>query len=55
MLSTHKKIENYSYINGYPLQCSHLENPMDRGSWQVPVHGVAKNLSMHAPRSILST
>ena len=28
--------------HGNPLQCSHLENPMDRGSWQVPVHGVAK-------------
>ena len=24
-----------------PLQCSYLENPMDRGAWQVVVHGVA--------------
>ena len=40
MLSTHKKIENYSYINGYPLQCSHLENPMNRGAWWATVHGV---------------
>ena len=28
--------------HGNPLQCSHLGNPMDRGSWQVSVHGVAK-------------
>ena len=26
--------------NGNPLQCSCLENPMDRGAWQVAVHGV---------------
>ena len=29
--------------NGNPLQYSCLENPMDRGAWQVTVHGVAKN------------
>ena len=29
--------------NGYPLQCSCLENPMDRGAWQATVHGVAKS------------
>ena len=29
--------------NGYPLQYSCLENPMDRGAWQATVHGVAKN------------
>ena len=28
---------------GYPLQYSWLENPMDRGAWQVTVHGVAKS------------
>ena len=39
-----------------PLQCSCLENPMDRGSWKATVHGVAKNwtrlkpLSTHAGR-----
>ena len=27
--------------NGNPLQCSCLENPMDRGAQQVTVHGVA--------------
>ena len=29
--------------NGNPLQYSCLENPMDRGAWQVMVHGVAKS------------
>ena len=27
--------------NGYPLQCSCLENHMDRGAGQATVHGVA--------------
>ena len=27
---------------GNPLQCSCLENPMDRGAWGAMVHGVAK-------------
>ena len=40
--------------NGYPLQYSCLENPMDRGTWQAVVHSVAKSwiqlkrLNMHA-------
>ena len=29
--------------NGYPLQYSCLENPMDRGAWQAIVHGAAKS------------
>ena len=29
--------------NGYPLQYSCLENPMDRGAWWVTVHRVAKS------------
>ena len=29
--------------HGNPLQYSCLENPMDRGSWQATVHGVAKS------------
>ena len=29
--------------NGSPLQCSHLENPMDRGAWWAMVHGVAES------------
>ena len=32
--------------NGNPLQYSCLGNPMDRGTWQAPVHGVAKELIM---------
>ena len=27
----------------HPLQCSCLENPMDRGAWWAAVHGVAKS------------
>ena len=36
--------------NGSPLQCSFLENSMDRGAWWTTVHGVAKSgtlLSTH--------
>ena len=29
--------------DGYPLQYSCLENPMDRGSWWDAVHGIAKS------------
>ena len=29
--------------NGCPLQYSCLENPMDRGAWQVTVRGVAES------------
>ena len=29
--------------NGYPLQYSCLENPMDRGAWRATVDGVAKS------------
>ena len=29
--------------NGNPLQCSCLENSMDRGTWWAAVHGVTKN------------
>ena len=28
--------------NGYPLQYSCLDNPMDRGAWRATVHGVAR-------------
>ena len=30
----------------YPLQCSCLGNPMDRGAWQITVQGVAKESYM---------
>ena len=29
--------------NGYPLQYSCLENPMDRGAWWATVHRIAKS------------
>ena len=28
--------------NGYPLQYSCLENPMDKGAWWATVHGVTR-------------
>ena len=31
--------------HGNPLQYSCLENPMGRGAWRAPVHGVAKSRS----------
>ena len=39
--------------NGYPLQDSCLENPMDRGAWWATVHGIARlghNLATKPPR-----
>ena len=32
--------------NGYPLQCSCLQNPMDTQAWQATVHEVAKNQTL---------
>ena len=29
--------------HGNPLQCSCLENPIDRGAWRAAVHEVAKS------------
>ena len=34
---------NAGEANGNPLQYSGLGNPMDRGTWQATVHGVAKS------------
>ena len=28
--------------HGNPLQCSYLDNPMDRGAWQATAHGVER-------------
>ena len=38
--------------HGNPLQCSCLQNPMDRGAWWATVHGVAKS---HTQPKWLST
>ena len=41
--------------NGYSLQYSCLGNPMDRGVWRAPVHGVTKSrtqLSMHTHNAL---
>ena len=32
--------------NGYPLQCSCLKNPMDRGAWQATVQRRAKSQTL---------
>ena len=43
--------------NGYPLQYSCLENPLDRGAWWATVHGVTKSwigLSNLANTQVLS-
>ena len=32
--------------NGYPLQYSCLENPMDRRAWKATVYGVSEELDM---------
>ena len=44
--------------NGYPLQYSCLESPVDRGAWWATVHGVTKSqtwlkqLSTYAQQSL---
>ena len=32
--------------NGNPIQCSCLENPLDRGTWWATVHGLTKESNM---------
>ena len=34
-------------VNVNPLQCSCLENPVDRGAWWDTVHGAAKSDLTH--------
>ena len=34
------------FPEGNPLQCSCLENPMDRGAWRATVHGVGKSQTL---------
>ena len=38
--------------HGNPFQYSCLENPMDRGAWQVPVHRVAKSQTTEMPSHV---
>ena len=33
--------------NGNPIQCSCLENPMERGAWRVTVHRVKKRYDIY--------
>ena len=40
---------------GNPIQCSYLENSMDRGDWQATVHEITKSqtrLSTHAHKAL---
>ena len=41
--------------NGYPLQYSYLDNPMDRGAWQATVHKACLSLLALASPGILGT
>ena len=41
--------------NGNPLQCSCLENPMDRGAWWATAHGVAKSRTRLSDFTFTST
>ena len=42
-LHFHFSLSRIGEGNGNPLQCSCLENPIDRGTWWATVHRVAKN------------
>ena len=39
-------------VYGNPLQCSGLENPMDRGAWRATVHRVTKSWTELKPPNI---
>ena len=43
LMTNEEKIIRPGEGNGTPLQCSCLENPMDRGAWWAAVHGVTKS------------
>ena len=38
-----REIKGNGEGNGTPLQCSCLENPMDKGAWWAVVHGIAQS------------
>ena len=42
-LHFHSSLSWFGEANGNPLQCSHLENPRDRGAWWAAVYGVAQS------------
>ena len=42
-LHFHFSLSYFGGGNGTPLQCSYLENPMDRGAWKAAVHGVSQS------------
>ena len=39
-------MHHFGEVNGNPLQCSCLENPVDRGAWWAAVHGGRTELDM---------
>ena len=41
--SIHRSVRSLGKGNGYPLQYSCLENPLDRGTWWATGHGVTKS------------
>ena len=47
---TGDRVQSPGEGNGYALQYSCLGNPMDRGSWQATVYGVAKNWTWFSNR-----
>ena len=34
-------------VNGNPLQYPYLENPIDRGAWRTPVHGLQSQTQLN--------
>ena len=41
--------------NGYPLHCSCLESPMDRGAWWASVHSVTKSWTCRIDTALTHT
>ena len=40
--------------NGNPLQCSCLEDSMNRGAWRATVHGVGHDLATKPPSTTIA-
>ena len=47
-------VQSLGWEEGYPLQCSCLENPMDRAAWWATVHVVAKSRRVAKTRTWLT-